>query len=470
MKKQLTLGVIVGTRGFFPDHLCKDGREVTLQVLKELGIKAVIVEETLGTKYGAIESPAEAKACADLFKKNAEKIDGILVTLPNFGDERAVANTIRWSGLNVPVLVHAWADDAAKMGIKYRRDSFCGKMSCCNNLRQYGITYSLTDLHTVDPRTDEFKADLIRFAQVCRIVRGLKDLRLGVIGARPAPFTTVRYSEKLLEATGISIETIDLSEMLHNAQNLKDSAADVKAKLKAIKDYTKCAGTPADALLRMAKLGTAIDQWMSANNLSASTIQCWTALEEIYGIVPCTLMSMMSEGLMPSACECDVAGLLGMVVLQLASGTPSALLDWNNNYGDDPDKGVLFHCSNLPKSFFAAHEMSYQAIIAGTVGKDNACGTIVGRIKPSPFTYLRLSTDDVAGAIKGYVGEGMFTDDKLDTFGGYGVFQVPDLQELLQFICANGFEHHTATSLSEVADSIDEALNNYMGWDVYLHG
>lgn len=470
MKKQVTLGVIVGTRGFFPDHLCKDGREVTLQILKSLGIKAVIVEASLGTKYGAIESVEEAKACAELFRKNADKIDGILVTLPNFGDERAIANTIRWSGLKVPVLVHAWADEQDKMGIKYRRDSFCGKMSCCNNLRQYGITYSLTDLHTVDPRRDEFKADLIRFTRVCRVVRGLKNLRLGMIGARPAPFTTVRFSEKLLEASGITIESIDLSEMIHKAQKLKENSPELKAKLKEIKDYTKCAGTPPEALMRMARLGTAIDQWMAANDLAASTIQCWTALEEIYGIVPCTLMSMMSENLMSSACECDVAGLLGMHILQLASGTPSALLDWNNNYGDDPDKGVLFHCSNLPKSFFLEHEMSYQAIIAGTVGKDNACGTIVGRIKPSPFTYLRLSTDDLAGEIKGYVGEGDFTDDKLDTFGGYGVFQVPDLQELLQFICANGFEHHTATNLSEVADAVDEALNNYLDWNVYLHG
>ncbi len=469
MKKSVTLGVIVGTRGFFPDHLCKEGREEILKVLKQSGIKAVIVDADLGRKYGAIESPEEARVCAELFRKKADKIDGILVTLPNFGDERAVANTIRWSGLRVPVLVHAWADETGKMGLKHRRDSFCGKLSCCNNLRQYGIRYSLTDLHTVDPRTDEFKVDLQRFAQICRVVRGVKNLRLGVVGARPAPFTTVRYSEKLLEASDISVETLDLSEMLHRAQALKDGEKEVKAKLQSILDYTRCTGTPEDALLRMAKLGTAIDRWMAANALDASTIQCWTALEEIYGIVPCTLMSMMSEGLMPSACECDVAGLLGMVILQKASGSPSALLDWNNNYGDDPDKGVLFHCSNLPRSFFAEHAMSHQAIIAGTVGKDNACGTVVGRIRSGPFTYLRVSTDDVAGEIRGYVGEGRFTDDPLDTFGGYGVFEVPELQELLHFICANGFEHHMASSFSEVGDAVDEALNDYLDWDVYLH-
>ena len=465
--KPVTLGVIVGTRGFFPDHLCKEGREVTLNVLRKLGFKTVVVEASLGKKFGAIESVAEARACAELFRKNADKIDGILVTLPNFGDERAVANAIRWSGLSVPVLVHAWPDDPARMDIANRRDSFCGKMSCCSNLRQYGIPYSLTTLHCVRPESDSYRNDLLRFAQICRVVRGMKNLRVGVIGARPAPFTTVRYSEKLLEAAGISVETLDLSELIHSARKLKQ--ADYKEKLASIKEYTPCGKTPAAALERMARMGVAIDRWMADNELRASTIQCWTALENIEGIVPCCLMSMMSEGLLPSACECDVAGLVGMYALQLATNTPSALLDWNNNYAADPDKGVLFHCSNLPKSFFADHRMDYQAIIAGTVGKQNACGTVVGRVKASPFTFLRIGTDDVNGVVRGYVGKGRFTDDPLDTFGGYGVFEVQNLQTLLQFICRNGFEHHTAATLAFCADAVREALGDYLGWDIYQH-
>ena len=147
-------------------------------------------------------------------------------------------------------------------------------------------------------------------------------------------------------------------------------------------------------------------------------MQCWTSLEQNYGVVPCALMSMMSESLLPSACETDVPGLIGMMAMQYASGKPSALLDWNNNYGDDPDKAVLFHCSNLPKSFFVDHKMDYQAIIAGSVGKDSTHGTVVGRIKPGPFTFCRVSTDDEMGEIMAYVGEGHFTDDALGTFGG----------------------------------------------------
>ncbi|HPU98742.1 MAG TPA: fucose isomerase, partial [Candidatus Hydrogenedentes bacterium] len=192
-------------------------------------------------------------------------------------------------------------------------------------------------------------------------------------------------------------------------------------------------------------------------------------LEENYGVVPCALMSMMSENLLPSACETDVPGLIGMMALQFASGKPSALLDWNNNYGDNPDKAVLFHCSNLPRSFFVEHSMDYQEIIAGTVGKENTHGTIVGRIRPEPFTFCRITTDDVEGEVLAYVGEGRFTEDSLSTFGGYGVVEIPGLQELLAYICENGFEHHVACNLSEVAEAVAEAFEKYLGWDVYLH-
>lgn len=464
----LTLGVIVGNRGFFPDHLCRTGRETILGVLKKAGVRAVILPEG-STKFGSVETLPDARLCADLFKKHRDKIDGVLVTLPNFGDERAVANTLRWAELDVPVLVHAFADDARTMTIKDRRDSFCGKMSVCNNLRQYGIPFSLTRLHTVDPASDIFRADLDRFMAVCRVVRALRHARVGMIGARPAAFNTVRFSEKLFEASGISVETADLSELLGNAAKLKDGDAAVKAKLESLCGYTTCGNTPKEALLRMAKLGAAIDRWMADTQVSATAIQCWTSLEENYGVVPCALMSMMSDRLMPSACETDIPGLIGMMALQAASGTPSALLDWNNNYGDDPDKAVLFHCSNLPKSFFVEQRMDYQEIIAGTVGKNNTYGTIVGRIKPEPFTFCRVSTDDEMGEVLAYVGEGRFTEDKLGTFGGYGVAEIEDLQELLEYICENGFEHHVACNLSQVSEPVAEAFDRYLGWEVYEH-
>ena len=466
--KKTTLGVIIGNRGFFPSHLCASGRSTILKVLEDEGCDVVVLPES-DRQSGSVESLQDARRCGDLFKKNRDQIDGILVTLPNFGDERAIANTIRFSGLDVPVLVHAFNDDAKRMTLADRRDSFCGKMSACNNLRQYGIKFSLTALHTVDPVNESFRADLRAFGATCRTVRGLRGARIGAIGARPTAFNTVRYSEKLFERSGISVDTLDLSEVLGWANKMKSSDKLVKAKLDAIRSYTQTKGIPVESLDKMARLGAAIDRWVKDAELDATAVQCWTSLEEFYGVVPCTVMSMMSESLMASACETDVAGVVGMYALQCASGRPSALLDWNNNYGTDPDKAVVFHCSNLPKSVFAEQKMDFQEIIAGTVGKENTFGTIVGRMKTGVFTFCRVSTDDINGKVVAYVGEGELTNDVLKTFGGFGVVKVPNLQGLLRFACENGFEHHVAFNLSSNGPAVFEALSKYMGWDTLHH-
>ncbi len=341
-----TFGVIVGNRGFFPDVLARDGREEILRVLAEQGHQAFCLtpEES---KFGSVETFADARRCADLFRSHGDEIDGVLVSLPNFGDERAIADTLRLARLNVPVLVQATPDAPGKMTIAHRRDSFCGKMSACNNLKQYGIPYSLTTLHTVSPSSAEFKRDLEWFSGVCRVVKGLRNLRVGAIGARPAAFNTVRYSEKLLEANGITVETLDLSEVIGRIGRMKDNDDRAVQKLKNIERYVTTSGIPQPALLKMAKLGAVIDDWMRGAQVQISAVQCWTSLEENLGVVPCTVMSMMSDSLISSACEVDVCGVLGMHALQLASQTPSALLDWNNNYGSDPNKAVCFHCSNL---------------------------------------------------------------------------------------------------------------------------
>jgi len=468
MSQRVTLGVIIGNRGFFPTHLCESGRKTILDVLEKNGIDVVILPET-ARQAGSVESLADAQACADLFKQHREKISGILVTLPNFGDERAVANTIRFAGLDVPVLVHAFNDDAKRMTIADRRDSFCGKMSVCNNLRQYGIKFSLTSGHTMDPNSPEFAADLHKFVAVCRVTKGLRRARIGAIGARPGAFNTVRYSEKMFEQAGITVETLDLSEVLGWANKLTSADAVVKDKLAKISAYTDVSGIPAESLDKMARLGAAIDTWSTENQIDATAIQCWTSLEEFYGVVPCTIMSMLSDSLKSSACETDVAGTVSMYAMQLASGRPSALLDWNNNYGGDPDKAVVFHCSNLPNSVFAEQKMDYQEIIAGTVGKENTYGTIVGRMKTGAFTYCRVSTDDINGKICAYLGQGELTTDNLVTFGGFGVVKIPNMQGLLKYICENGFEHHVAFNLSETAGAVQEALGNYLGWSVYHH-
>lgn len=463
-----TLAVIIGNRDFFPDVLVGEARRDVLKLFAELGIDAVLLDEQ-ATKLGAVETWEHAKRCADLFRANRHRIDGVLVCLPNFGDEKGVADTLKLAALNVPVLVQAYPDDLDQLTVERRRDAFCGKISVCNNLRQYGIPFSLTEDHTAHPLSEEFRRDLMAFVAQCRVVGGLRRARIGAVGARPNAFNTTRYSEKLLQSAGISVSTLDLSDVFGQAARIADDDPRVKDKVAEIGGYASAVQVPGSSLTRMSKLAIVLLDWMERNDLDASAIQCWSSMQQNFGVNVCTVMSMMSERLMPSACEVDIAGVVAMYALQLASGRPSALVDWNNNYGGDRNKCVFFHCGNWAKSFLPDIEIGTAPILGTTLGEENTYGAVAGRTPSGPVTFARVSTDDVKGCIRAYVGEGRFTDDPLATFGSRAVVEVPQLQMLMRYICRNGFEHHAAMNASRCAGVLADAMETYLGWPVYRH-
>ena len=463
-----TLGVIYGNRNFFPDHLVSEARADIGKLFSQLGIKAVQLSET-DSKLGGLETHADARKCAELFSKYRQEIDGVLVCLPNFGDEKGVADTLKLSDLNVPVLIQGYPDDLTRLDVARRRDAYCGKISVCNNLAQAGIRFTLTSKHVCHPTSASFESDLKNFLGVCRVVNGVRGVRLGAVGARPGAFNTVRYSEKLLERHGISVTTVDLSEILGAANKLDASVPAVVSKLKEIQGYAPAPGVPPEKLVQMARMGVVLSQWSEANCLDATAIQCWTSVQQNYGCNVCTLMSMMSEKFMPSACEVDVTGVLTMYAMQLAGNTPAALVDWNNNYADDDNKCVLFHCGNWAKSFLPDIKISNAPILGTAVGVENTYGALDGRTPAGPLTYGRITTADADGRIRTYVGEGELTNDELKTFGNRAVANVPRLQTLMQHICRNGFEHHVVMTQSHSAAILAEAFGNYFGWEVYRH-
>ncbi|HZY80200.1 MAG TPA: L-fucose/L-arabinose isomerase family protein [Cyclobacteriaceae bacterium] len=465
----MTLGVIIGNRDFFPDKLVAEARIEVIELFKKLSIAPVMLGDA-DSKLGGVETFADAQKCANLFKKHADHIDGILVVLPNFGDEKGVAETIKLSGLNVPVLIQACPDDLSKMDVVNRRDAWCGKISVCNNLYQFGIKFTLTSKHVVTLNDPSFASDLTKFLSVCRVVKGMRKVRIGAVGARPGAFNTVRYSEKILQRNGISVTTVDLSEILGNANKLGADDHVVKEKLEKIHAYTAVGKTPGDRLVQIAKLDVVLANFMAENSLDATAIQCWTSLQKNYGCNVCTNMSMMSENMLPSACEVDVTGTLTMYAMQLASGSPSALVDWNNNYADDDTRCVLFHCGNWAKSFLPDIQISTAPILGTSVGTENTYGALDGRTPAMPLTYGRISTDDCKGVVKAYIGEGELTNDALNTFGNRAVAKIDDLQGLMKYVCKNGFEHHVVMNASKTADILKESLENYLGWEVYQHG
>ena len=463
-----SIGIIIGNRDFFPDHLITEARNEILNVFNNKGINPIILKDS-DTKLGGVETFLEAQKCAELFKAHQQEIEGILVVLPNFGDEKGIADTIRLSELDVPVLVQATPDDLDKMQPSNRRDAYCGKISVCNNLYQYGIKYSLTNKHVVSLSGNEFDQELDRFISICRVVKGMSRVRIGAVGARPQAFNTVRYSEKILERHGVSVTTIDLSEILGKAKDLKDDNKKVKDSLNKITGYGDTSTTPSDKLMQLARMDVVLNDFVETNKLDATAIQCWTSVQENYGCNVCTSMSMMSENMLPSACEVDVTGTLTMYAMQLASNSPSALVDWNNNYDQDEEKCVLFHCGNWAKSFLPDLKISTAPILGSVFGEEKTHGALDGRTPASPLTYGRISTDDNLGKIKCYFGEGELTDDPLNTFGTRAVAKVPHLQELMQYVCKQGYEHHVVMNASKTVDILNEACGNYLSWDTHIH-
>lgn len=468
--KKISLGLIVGSREFFNGTLALDARRDVIAQLDKLGIGYHILPVS-ETNNGSVETKEDVRKYVQLFDENRHDIDGIVVLLPNFGDEIAVVETIQRSKLNVPVLVQACNDDLDKVDLRGRRDSFCGKLSVCNNLYQYGIDFTDTTTHTSDIASDEFASDLDRFARVCRTVKGLKNARIGSIGARTGAFQTVRFSEKILQASGVTVVTVDLSEILGAAQAINEDSPEVKAQLEKIAAYGRIpAHIKRENIVKQAKLSIAVNRWIEENECDASAIQCWTSVQDNYGCATCLSMSMLSERLMPSACEVDVAGAISMYALALASGAPPALLDWNNNYGREPNKCVGTHCGNFPKSFLGVEpEISNLDVLGTTIGPEKCFGAVKGKVAPGPMTYFRISTDDLLGKVKGYVGNGTFTADPFAMDGGIAVIDLPRMRDLFTHLCRQGFEHHVAMVRGNHADVVDEAVSRYLKWDIYHH-
>jgi L-fucose isomerase-like protein len=471
-KSALTFGLIVGTRGVFSNELARTGRAQLLAQIKRLGHRSVILPPE-ATPSGAIETLADARKCAEWFHQHRRDIDGVVVSLPNFGDELGVVNALREASLNVPVLVQASDDDLDKLGTRQRRDAFCGKLSVCNNLWQYGIPFTDTATHTVAIDSPAFARDLERFAGVCHVVGGLRRARIGAIGARPGAFQTMRMSEKLLQRSGVTTVPVDLSEIIASANQVDVSSARAREKLAQIVNYGRVAKGVKNVEAKFEKhlrLHLAIEDWIRANDIDAAGIQCWTSIQNNYGCATCLTMAMLGDQLLPCACEVDVVGVTSMYALALATGTAAAIVDWNNNYGTDRNKCVAQHCGNYPKTFVGRPvEIDNLSVLSTVLDPECCFGAINAKVAPGPMTYLRFSTDDFNGRVRGYVGEGQFTDDPFDMLGCIGVCEVPRLQKLLKYICKRGFEHHVAMVRSHVAEVIAEAATTYLGWDLYVH-
>ena len=459
-----TFALFFGTRGFFPASLIAQAREDLPRVLRELGHDVLVLDES-ATRYGAVESPREGQVYANFLEQNRGKFGGVILCLPNFGDETGAVAALHDAG--VPILIQAYPDELDKMAPESRRDAFCGKFSIMDVFYQYGLKFSAIKPHVVSPLSDTFKANVDHFDRVCRVVNGLKGMVVGAIGARTTAFKTVRIDEVALQRSGITMETLDLSGVFARMDGLDASGTPYAAKADRLAAYTCWDGVPDLAFDRIVRLGVVLDEVIEEFQMDAIALRCWIELQQLLGVSACVLLGELNDRGVPAACEVDVGNAVAMSALHLASAGPATCLDWNNNYGDDEEKCILFHCGPVPRSLMTdAGRIADHAIIANSVGPGCGYGCHVGRIAPNDFTFGSMLTD--AGNLRFYLGHGQFTPDPIppEFFGCAGVARIPGLQDVLLHVGHNGYRHHVSATVGQLVDPVREALEHYLGFEV----
>lgn len=464
----MTFAICLANRGTFPGSLFDAARKELAKVLSAQGHAALMLPSG-STRHDAVGSIAEGRAYAKFLAAYRGKYDGVILSLPNFGDENGAVVALKDAG--VPILVQAYPDEPERMGIHERRDAVCGKLAICNVLRQAGVPYTLTADFAVAPRSRAFAADIRRFAAICRIVKGLGNFNVGVIGARTTPFKTVRIDEIAFQRRGVNVETLDLADIF-KLMRVADAKA-VAAKHKELEVYARRAPCCAKRIDALARLGVAIDGIISDYGLDSVAVRCWDEFQTEWGISPCVVMSMLNDRGFPAACETDVDNAVMMRAVGLAAGEgePIAVFDVNNNYRNAKDKAIFFHCSAVPRGMLTGKGLiDDHPILAKSMGPDTSVGVHNGKMRPGPITVASLRTED--GRLKGFVTEGDVTMLNLGKgfFGTGFVFRKADedMNGLFNYMAENGYRHHVAFAYGLNATVVREALVKYLGYEIDL--
>ena len=462
MKKQ-TFALFFGNRGFMPAELIEGARKDMVKAVTDAGYDYLIMDEK-ATRYGAVETRDEGRLYAKWLKSHEGEYDGVILCMPIFIDENGAVTALQDAG--VPILMQAYPDEIGKMDFKNRRDAYCGKFSVTDVFEQYKLPYTVMKPHVVHPLSDAFTKNLHDFAAVCRVVNGMKRFTIGCIGARTTAFKTVRFDEVTMQRHGITVESFDLSEFFEFVRAKDDKDEKVLAKIKSLEAYTDFTHVPEDKKTMLAKISVVIDEYIETYHLDAISLRCWNEMETYLRVCPCVLLSELNDRGIVASCEIDMCSAITMRALQLATQGPAACLDWNNNYGDDPDKVILFHCGSTAQSLMKAkgEVTSHKMFDKGDPG--SGWGTNEGRIAAFPMTFSNCKTED--GKITIYFSEGEFTDDNIEDafFGCGGVARIDNLQDKLIRLARGGFKHHTTVANGHVKEILEEAFKIYLGYDV----
>lgn len=460
--KKMIFALCFCNRGFMPGELIYGAREEMIKAVTDAGYGYIVMDAEL-TRYGGVETRDEGLLYAKWLKEHEGEYDGVIFSMPIFADENGAITALQ--DANVPILMQAYPDELGKMDFQHRRDAYCGKFSVTDVFTQYQVPFTVMKPHVVHPLSPAFAQNLKDFAAVCRVVNGMKRFNVGCIGARTTAFKTVRFDEITLQKYGINVESFDLSELIFKVGQLTDDELCVLNKEKQLKEYTDCSNVPEPNMKMLAKVSVVIDAYIEEYHLDAITLRCWNEMETILRICPCVLLSELNNRGIAASCEIDMCSALTMRAMSLASEEPTAVLDWNNNYGDEENKVILFHCGPVAQRLMTDKGTVTEHKMFGKDDPGSGWGSNEGRIRPFKMTFSNCQTKD--GKIVIYASEGEFTSDLIEEsyFGCAGVAEIPNLQDKLIKLARGGFKHHTAICMGHMKEILKEAFTTYLHYD-----
>ena len=460
---KMKFALFFGHRGFMPAELIAGARTDMIEAVRKAGHEVLVMDEK-ATRYGAVETRDEGRLYHDFLKSHEGEYDGVILSMPIFIDENGAVTALQ--DANVPILMQAYPDEIGKMDVRHRRDAFCGKVSVTDVFYQYIIPFTVMKPHVVHPLSKAFAQNLEDFAAVCRVVKGMKRFNLGCIGARTTAFKTVRFDEVTLQRYGINVESFDLSELIFAVQNKKDDEKAVIEKVKRLENYADFSKVPEKNKYTLAKISVVIDEYIETYRLDAVTLRCWNEMETILRVCPCVLLSELNDRGIVASCEIDLCSAITMRAMNLASGKPTACLDWNNNYGEDENKVILFHCGPVAQTLMAGRGTVTEHKMFAKGDPGSGWGSNEGRIAAFDMTFSNCFTEN--GKLKVYASEAKFTGEPIEEgyFGCGGVAQIPDLQNKLLRLARGGFKHHTTVGMGHMKNVLEEAFSTYLGYDI----
>ena len=461
---KVTYALFIANRGFFPGEVIATAREEITKAITDAGYDYISMDESK-TRYGAIETREEGKLYAEFLKENEGKYQGIVLCMPNFGDENGALEAFK--NIDVPVLVQAYPDELGLMDFSHRRDAMCGKFAMCNVLRQANIPFTLTTDFVCKPSDDSFKKDLEHFGAICRVVWGMKNFNVGQIGARTTAFKTVRVDESAMAKIGINVETIDLSEVIDRISKVTDEQA--AAKRDEILAVTTFQNYPEEKLVKICKMQVVLEDIAKEYDLQARGVRCWPELETQLAVAPCTNVGILNEKGIATACETDITNAVMMRAVSLAANRPTTLLDFNNNYGEDKSKAIFFHCGPMPLSLMEGKgETIEHLMFKKTFGDGTGVGVNKGQMPSGTITFGSVRTEN--GKVKAFVSNGKFTDDKFDAefFGSGKVVEKDGIYDICNYMALNGYKHHVCVTLGDYSKAVHEAFEKYLGIETDL--